>query len=90
MREIRNVCEREKVSPLWLPSRQGIGIGDILEAVVQRVPAPADNRGKPLRALIFDSYYDSYKASCRASCLYDYSGLFRTGVLGQHILTFDS
>lgn len=41
---------------------QGIGIQEILEEVVQRIPAPADNRGRPLRALIFDSYYDSYKA----------------------------
>lgn len=41
--------------------KQGLGIAEILEAVVERVPAPADNRGKPLRALIFDSYYDAYK-----------------------------
>jgi translation elongation factor EF-4 len=45
------------------PFHQGLGIDEILEAVVQRIPPPKDNRGQPLRALIFDSYYDSYKAS---------------------------
>lgn len=45
-----------------LPSRlQGIGISDILEAVVERIPPPKDARNEPLRALIFDSYYDAYK-----------------------------
>lgn len=48
-----------------LPSRlQGIGISDILEAVVERIPPPKDARNEPLRALIFDSYYDAYKVGC--------------------------
>ena len=50
------------------PAPQGIGIGDILEAVVQRIPPPKDARGEPLRALIFDSYYDAYKVP-RGGCL---------------------
>ena len=40
---------------------QGIGIEEILEAVVQRIPPPPNRSSEPLRALIFDSYYDSYK-----------------------------
>ena len=40
---------------------QGIGIFDVLEAVVHRIPAPKNNMDKPLRALIFDSYYDPYR-----------------------------
>ncbi len=40
---------------------QGIGIEEILEAVVERIPPPKDARSEPLRALIFDSYYDAYK-----------------------------
>jgi GTP-binding protein LepA len=38
-----------------------IGIEEILENVVRLVPPPPDNRHLPLRALIFDSYYDSYR-----------------------------
>lgn len=40
---------------------QGIGIDEILAAVVERIPPPQNTIHKPLRALIFDSYYDSYK-----------------------------
>lgn len=52
--------------PPCLPGlRQGLGIEEILEAVVERVPPPADHRDRQLRALIFDSYYDSYKVGGR-------------------------
>jgi len=44
---------------------QGIGIEEILEAVVQRIPPPPNRSSEPLRALIFDSYYDSYKVRPR-------------------------
>lgn len=44
------------VSWLIMPSMQ-----ECLEAVVLRVPPPKNNVNKPLRALIFDSYYDAYR-----------------------------
>jgi GTP-binding protein LepA len=41
--------------------KSGIGVDEILRAVVERVPAPKQEIDKPLKALIFDSYFDSYK-----------------------------
>jgi GTP-binding protein LepA len=46
---------------LQVSAKTGQNVGDVLEAVVQRVPPPRGNRELPLRALVFDSHYDPYK-----------------------------
>ena len=48
-------------SALIVSAKTGEGIHEILEAVVERVPAPTGSQDTPLNALIFDSYYDSYR-----------------------------
>ena len=42
-------------------AKAGIGVKEILESIVHLVPPPADTVAQPLRALIFDSYYDAYR-----------------------------
>jgi GTP-binding protein LepA len=50
---------REEV--LLASAKEGIGVREILEAVVERVPAPHGAASAPLQALVFDSHYDQYK-----------------------------
>lgn len=61
-REVEEVVGIDCSNAILTSAKQGIGIEDVLEAVVKRIPPPPDNTHKPLRALIFDSYYDAYKA----------------------------
>jgi GTP-binding protein LepA len=48
-------------SVLRVSAKEGINMEAILEAIVQRVPAPKDADNEPMRALVFDAHYDSYK-----------------------------
>ncbi|TDF96763.1 translation elongation factor 4 [Paenibacillus piri] len=59
--EIEDVIGLDASEAVLASAKAGIGIKDILEQVVSRVPAPAGDPDKPLKALIFDSHYDPYK-----------------------------
>jgi elongation factor 4 len=60
-REIEEVIGLDCSNAIMASAKQGIGIQEILEEVIRRIPPPKDTRLEPLKALIFDSYYDSYK-----------------------------
>ena len=46
---------------LQISAKTGLGVPDLLEAVVSRIPAPADRSAEPLKCLVFDSFYDPYR-----------------------------
>lgn len=58
--EIEEILMIEGSECIEASAKAGIGIKEILEAVVARIPPPASEPDKPLRALIFDSHFDSY------------------------------
>lgn len=58
--EIENIIGIEAADAVRVSAKQGIGIQDLLEVLVARVPAPQGNREAPLQALIIDSWFDSY------------------------------
>ncbi|GJM79540.1 elongation factor 4 [Paenibacillus sp. HMSSN-139] len=59
--EIEDVIGLDASEAVHASAKAGIGIKEILEQVVQKVPAPTGDPEKPLKALIFDSHYDPYK-----------------------------
>ncbi len=59
--EIEDVIGIEAQDAPLISAKNGVGIEDVLEAVVHKIPAPTGNPENPLQALIFDSLYDPYK-----------------------------
>jgi GTP-binding protein LepA len=61
MEELESVLAIPREEVLLASAKEGIGIEEILEAIVARVPAPKGDPDRPLKGLIFDSHYDQYK-----------------------------
>ncbi len=59
--EIEEVIGLDASNAPLVSAKEGIGIDDVLEAIVTAFPAPEGDETAPLKALIFDSYYDNYK-----------------------------
>ncbi len=60
-RQIEEIIGLDGAGAIPCSAKEGTGVGDILEAVVERVPPPSGAGDAPLKALIFDSWYDAYR-----------------------------
>jgi GTP-binding protein LepA len=76
-KEIEDVIGLDASGALEISAKTGVGIDEVLEAIVQRVPPPAPAAGAPLKALIFDSWFDPYMGAMVMVRLFD--GAVRKG-----------
>ena len=60
-KEVEEVLGIDASEAVLCSAKTGLGVDDILEAVVKRIPAPSGDSDAPLQALVFDSKFDSYK-----------------------------
>jgi len=77
-REIMELIGSRRDEILTVSAKEGTGIPELLEAIVARVPAPAGKPDAPLRALIFDSYFDRYRGAIPSIRVVD--GTLRRGM----------
>ncbi len=76
-------ASREEI--LAVSAKEGTGVPELLEAIVARVPPPRGNANAPLRALVFDNYYDRYRGAIPSIRVVD--GALRAGMqvaFGSH------
>ena len=60
-KQIEDILQIPREEILLASAKEGIGIDEILQAVVDRIPSPSGNKDNPLQALVFDSKFDTYK-----------------------------
>ncbi|MDD4550454.1 MAG: translation elongation factor 4, partial [Syntrophomonadaceae bacterium] len=63
MQEMEDVLGIDSSEIIPISAKMGTGIEDVLEAIVERTPAPNGSEDGPFRAMIFDSYFDSYRGA---------------------------
>jgi len=76
--EIHDLIGARPEEILRISAKEGTGVPELLEALVHRVPAPRGDPHAPLRALIFDSYYDRYRGATPSIRVVD--GAIRPGM----------
>jgi GTP-binding protein LepA len=61
MEQMNHLLQMETDKVILASAKKGIGINEILKAIVEWIPPPQTEQGQPLKALVFDSWYDSYR-----------------------------
>ncbi|MCX8059942.1 MAG: translation elongation factor 4 [Aquificaceae bacterium] len=77
-KQIEEVLGLSSEEAILASAKEGIGVEEILEAIVKKIPPPKGDRTKPLKALIFDSYYDPYRGAVAFVRVFD--GKVRPGM----------
>jgi GTP-binding protein LepA len=83
--ELHELMGADPDETLLVSAKEGRGVRELLEAVVRRIPPPRGDAAAPLRALIFDSYYDRYRGAIPSIRVVD--GVVRPGTriaMGSH------
>ena len=75
--EVHDLLGVDEDDILLVSAKEGIGIAELLEQIIRKVPAPAGDPDGPLRALIYDSYYDRYRGAIPSVRVVD--GTIRAG-----------
>src|SRR5690606_15828768 len=60
-KDVEDLLGIDESEMLRISAKSGIGVQDVLETVIEKVPPPTGDPEAPLRALVFDSHYDAYK-----------------------------
>jgi len=76
--EIHELIGTKPADVMRISAKEGTGVAELLEAVIRRVPPPAGDHDAPLRALIFDSYYDRFRGAIPSVRVVD--GVVRPGM----------
>jgi GTP-binding protein LepA len=80
-REVEEVIGIDAQDAILVSAKSGVGVDDVLEAIVKRIPPPKADEAAPTRALIFDSHFDSYRGVISYVRVMD--GILATGMRVQ-------
>ena len=84
-RQIEEIIGLDASGAILASAKEGRGVAEILEAIVQRLPPPSGDPGAPLKALIFDSWYDPYRGVVILTRVID--GVMRPGQKIRFMIT---